>query len=73
VDALIEAQRSTVDSAKRFELQKQMMDIVINDVAYIIFDYPTKQSVLNRKYTGVAINPAWLWVLPMQNVRRVGN
>jgi peptide/nickel transport system substrate-binding protein len=73
VDALIEAQRSTVDSAKRFEIQKQMMDIVINDVAYIIFDYPTKQSVLNRKYSGVAINPAWLWVLPMQNVRRSGN
>jgi peptide/nickel transport system substrate-binding protein len=69
VDALIEAQRSTVDPAKRFDIQKQMMDIVIADVPYVIFDYTTRQSVLNKKYAGVAINPSWLWVLPMINLR----
>lgn len=70
VDSLIEAQRVTVDPARRFEMQKQLMDIIVNDVPYIIFDYPTKQSVLNRRYTGVVISAAWLWMLPMQNVRR---
>jgi peptide/nickel transport system substrate-binding protein len=69
IDELIVAQRSEIDSAKRFELQSQFMDIVVNDVPYIIFDYGTRQSALNKKYTGLAVSPAWLWVLPMQNVR----
>ncbi|GHV79188.1 glutathione ABC transporter substrate-binding protein [Spirochaetia bacterium] len=69
IDDLIEAQRSEVDSAKRFELQSRFMDIVVNDVPYIIFDYGKRHSVLNKKYTGLAVSPAWLWVLPMQNVR----
>jgi peptide/nickel transport system substrate-binding protein len=70
VDSLIEAQRMTGDPARRCEIQKQLLDIIVDDVPYIIFDYPTKQSVLNRRYTGVAISAAWLWMLPMQNVRR---
>ncbi|GHV76730.1 glutathione ABC transporter substrate-binding protein [Spirochaetia bacterium] len=69
IDSLIEAQRSEVDSAKRFELQSQFMNIVVNDVPYIVFDYGRRHSVLNKKYTGLAVSPAWLWVLPMQNVR----
>jgi peptide/nickel transport system substrate-binding protein len=69
IDDLIVAQRSEIDSAKRFELQSQFMDIVVDDVPYIIFDYGTRQSALNKKYTGLAVSPAWLWVLPMQNVR----
>jgi len=69
VDAMIEEQRSTLDSAKRFEIQSKMMDIVVNDVPYIVFDYTSRQSVLNIKYTGLAVSQSWLWVLPMQNVR----
>ena len=69
VDAQIEAQRSITDSAKRFDIQSKMMDTVINDVPYIVFDYTFRQSVLNKKYTGLAVSPAWLWVLPMQDVR----
>jgi peptide/nickel transport system substrate-binding protein len=45
------------------------MDTIVNDVPYIVFDYTTRQSVLNKKYTGLAISPSWLWVLPIQNVR----
>jgi peptide/nickel transport system substrate-binding protein len=69
IDSLIEAQRSETDPAKRFALQSQFMDIVVNDVPYIIFDYGARHSVLNKKYTGLAVSPAWLWVLPMQNLR----
>jgi peptide/nickel transport system substrate-binding protein len=69
VDDLIDAQRSELDNGRRFELQARFMDIVSRDVPYIIFDYGTRQSVLNKKYTGLAVTPAWLWVLPMQNVR----
>jgi peptide/nickel transport system substrate-binding protein len=69
VDRLIEAQRRTVDPAQRFELQRQMMSIVANDVPYIIFDYSSRHSALNDKYTGVAVSPAWLWNLPIYNVR----
>jgi peptide/nickel transport system substrate-binding protein len=69
IDDLIVAQRSELDNARRFELQSQFMDIVVNDVPYVFFDYRTRQSVLNKKYTGLAVTPAWLWVLPMQNVR----
>jgi peptide/nickel transport system substrate-binding protein len=69
IDRLIDAQRSEVDSAKRFALQAQFMDIVVNDVPYMVFDYGKRHSVLNKKYSGLAVSPAWLWVLPMQNVR----
>jgi peptide/nickel transport system substrate-binding protein len=69
IDTLIDAQRSEVDSAKRFDLQSQFMDIVVNDVPYLVFDYGVRHSVLSKKYTGLAVTPAWLWVLPMQNVR----
>jgi peptide/nickel transport system substrate-binding protein len=71
VDALIEAQRITTDSARRFEIQSQLMNTVVNDAAYIVFDYASRQSALNKKYTGVAVSPAWLWLLPFQNVRAV--
>jgi ABC-type transport system substrate-binding protein len=70
VDALIEQQLRVNDAAARFELQKKLMDIVAADVPYIPFDYTTRQSVLNNKYAGLAVSPAWLWVLPVQNVRR---
>jgi peptide/nickel transport system substrate-binding protein len=69
VDDLIVAQRVELDGARRFELQSRFIDIVAGDVPYVIFDYGSRQSVLNRKYTGLAVTPAWLWVLPMQNVR----
>jgi peptide/nickel transport system substrate-binding protein len=69
VDAMIEEQRSTLDSAKRFEIQSKMMDIAVNDVPYIVFDYTSRQSVLNKKYSGLAVGHSWLWVLPIQNVR----
>ena len=69
IDAMIVDQRTTVDSAKRFDIQSKMMDIIVNDVPYIVFDYTSRQSVLNKKYTGLAVSPSWLWVLPVQNVR----
>jgi peptide/nickel transport system substrate-binding protein len=71
VDTMIVQQRTTVDSAKRFDIQSKMMDIVVNDVPYIVFDYTSRQSVLNKKYSGLAVSPSWLWVLPVQNVRTV--
>jgi len=71
IDALIESQRTTLDPAKRFEIQSRMMNTIVNDVPYIVFDYTSRQSVLNKKYTGLAVSPSWLWVLPVQNVRAV--
>lgn len=69
VDSLIEEQRTTLDAEKRFAIQSRMMDIVVSDVPYIVFDYTVRQSALNKKYSGLAVSPAWLWVLPIQNVR----
>jgi peptide/nickel transport system substrate-binding protein len=69
IDALIESQRTTTDPVRRFEIQAQMMNTIVNDVPYIVFDYSFRHSVLSKKYTGLAISPAWLWVLPVQNVR----
>jgi peptide/nickel transport system substrate-binding protein len=73
VESLIEAQRTTIDSSKRFDLQKQAMDIVIDETPYIVFDYSLRQSALNKKYTGLAVSAAWLWVLPIQDVRKAAN
>jgi len=70
VDAMIEAQRTTLDPAKRFEIQSKMMDIIVNDVPYITFDYANRHSALNKKYTGLSVSPSWLWVLPVQNIRK---
>jgi peptide/nickel transport system substrate-binding protein len=69
VDALLDLQRTTLDPAKRFAVQSQLMDIIVNDVPYVVFDYTFRHSVLNKKYTDLAVNPNWLWVLPVQNVR----
>jgi peptide/nickel transport system substrate-binding protein len=71
VDAMIVAQRSILDPSKRFEIQSKMMDIVVSDVPYVVFDYTTRQSVLNKKFTGLSVTAAWGWVLPIQNVRAV--
>jgi peptide/nickel transport system substrate-binding protein len=68
-DNLIEAQRRESDPARRFEIQTRLMDLVTADVPYIVFDYTYRHSALNKKYRGVAVSPAWLWVLPIQNVR----
>ncbi|MDR0495934.1 MAG: ABC transporter substrate-binding protein [Treponema sp.] len=69
VDTQIESQRSTIDPAKRFEIQTRIVDTVVNDVPYIVFDYASRHSVLNKKYADLAVSPSWLWVLPIQNVR----
>ena len=69
IDALIESQRTTIDPARRFEIQSQMMNTIVNDVPYIVFDYSSRHSVLNKKYTGLAVSSPWLWVLPVQDVR----
>jgi len=71
IDQMIAAQRTTIDPAKRFEIQSKMMDTIVNDVPYIVFDYSYRMSVLNKKYTGLAVSASWLWVLPAQNVRSV--
>jgi peptide/nickel transport system substrate-binding protein len=70
VDELVEAQRVITDPARRFDIQRQLMDIAVDEVPYIVFDYTQRPSVLNKKYSGLAVSPAWLWVLPVQNVRR---
>ena len=69
IDTMIENQRTTIDPARRFDIQSRMMDIVVNDVPYIVFDYSYRMSVLNKKYSGLAVSSSWLWVLPVQNVR----
>ncbi|MDR1047978.1 MAG: ABC transporter substrate-binding protein [Treponema sp.] len=69
IDSLIEQQRSSTDPVRRFEIQKQLMDIAVDDVPYVVFDYTIRQSALNKKYTGLAVSPAWLWVLPAQDIR----
>jgi peptide/nickel transport system substrate-binding protein len=70
VDTLIAEQESVSDPAQRFALQKQLMDIVVDDVPYITFYYSNRESALNKKYKGLGISPAWLWNLSFQDVRR---
>ena len=69
IDALIEAQRAAIDPARRFTIQSQMMDTIVNDVPYLVIYYSNRHSVLNKKYTGLGVTSSWLWVLPVQNVR----
>ena len=69
IDEMIIAQRTTIDPARRFGIQTRMMDTIVNDVPYIVFDYSYRLTVLNKKYSGLGVTAAWLWVLPVQNVR----
>jgi len=71
IDQMITAQRTTTDPAERFVIQSEMMNTIVNDVPYIVFDYSYRMSVLNKKYAGLAVSASWLWVLPAQNVRVV--
>jgi peptide/nickel transport system substrate-binding protein len=69
VDSLLDLQRTTLDPARRFEVQSQLIDIVVDHVPYIVAYYSFRHSALNTKYTGLAVNPNWLWLIPVQNVR----
>ncbi|GHV69493.1 diguanylate phosphodiesterase [Spirochaetia bacterium] len=69
VDELIASQLRIVDPTRRFEIQSQLADIIVDEVPYIIFDYSARISALNKKYTGVAATAAWLWSLPIHNVK----
>jgi peptide/nickel transport system substrate-binding protein len=68
-DALIDAQRTTLDPARRFEIQKELMDIVVNDVPYVYLVYPNRLYALNKKYGGLTITADWCWFLPFQSIR----
>ncbi|MDR2785607.1 MAG: ABC transporter substrate-binding protein, partial [Treponema sp.] len=70
VDALIDLQRATLDPVKRFDIQKELMDIAVSDVPYIYLVYPNRPYVLNKKYTNLAITASWGWSLPFQTIRR---
>jgi peptide/nickel transport system substrate-binding protein len=70
VDALIDLQRTTLDPARRFEIQRELMDIVINDVPYIYLTYPNRPYALNKKYDGLTITADWCWSLPFQSIVR---
>jgi peptide/nickel transport system substrate-binding protein len=70
VDALIDLQRATLDPVKRFEIQKELMGIVVSDVPYIYLVYPNRPYVLNKKYTNLTITASWGWSLPFQTIRR---
>jgi ABC-type transport system substrate-binding protein len=72
VDALIDLQRATLDPVRRFEIQKELMDIVVSDVPYIYLIYPNRPYVLNKKYTNLTITASWGWSLPFQTIRRAG-
>jgi peptide/nickel transport system substrate-binding protein len=71
IDDMIETQRTQTDPARRFDIQSRMMDTIVSDVPYIVFDYTFRHSALNTKYTGLGVSSSWLWVLPVQNVRTV--
>jgi peptide/nickel transport system substrate-binding protein len=72
VDALIDLQRAILDPVRRFEIQKELMDIVVSDVPYIYLIYPSRAYVLNKKYTNLTITASWGWSLPFQTIRRAG-
>jgi peptide/nickel transport system substrate-binding protein len=70
VDALIDLQRATLDPARRFEIQKELIDIVVNDAPYVFMVYPNRQYVLNKKYTNLTITASWGWTLPFQTIKK---
>ncbi|MDR1787964.1 MAG: ABC transporter substrate-binding protein [Treponema sp.] len=72
VDALIEDQNAEEDPARRFEIQKQLMDILVDEAPYIPLEYTTNRAVLNTKYQGLDFTGDWQWYLPVQKVTRAG-
>jgi peptide/nickel transport system substrate-binding protein len=71
VDGLIEAQRTTLESEKRFAIQTELVDLIADETPYILLSYELGHASLNKKYTGLAVTPAGiLWVLPIQNIRK---
>jgi peptide/nickel transport system substrate-binding protein len=71
VDALIEAQRTTLESEARFALQTELMGILADEAPYVLLSYQLGHGALNKKYTNLAVTPAGLlWALPIYNVRK---
>jgi ABC-type oligopeptide transport system substrate-binding subunit len=68
-DVLIDAQNAELDPKRRFELQKRLMDILVDDTAYIPQEYTTNHAALNTAYQGLDYTQDWLWYLPVWNVR----
>jgi peptide/nickel transport system substrate-binding protein len=63
VDELIDAQAVGTKPGERNDLVFQALDIITDEVPYIFFEYPIKQTVLNKKFTGFTMNASWLWNL----------
>jgi peptide/nickel transport system substrate-binding protein len=68
VDALIKDQAAETDPERRFEVQKRLMDIVVDDAPYIPLQYMTLQCATNARFAGELFTPDWAWYMPLQNV-----
>jgi len=69
VDELIAAQAVSSKPGERNDLIFQALDIITDDVPYIFLEYPIKQTVLNKKFTGFTMNASWLWNLYFKNIQ----
>lgn len=72
VDRLIEEQAANIDPAGRNDQVFKALDIITNDVPYIFIEYPVRQTVLNKKFTGFTMNASWLWNLNFKDIRSAG-
>lgn len=68
VDKLIEEQGSSINPAERNDKVFKALDIITGDVPYIFIEYPIKQTVLNKKFTGFTMNASWLWNLNFKDI-----
>lgn len=69
VDKLISEQAASSDPTERNDKMFAALDIIVEDVPYIFIEYPTKQCIMSKDYTGFVMNPSWLWSLRFQDIK----
>lgn len=68
VDAFITAQAASTDPTERNDLMFQALDIITEEVPYIIVQYPIRNVAQNNAFTGFAMNGSWIWNLYFKTI-----
>jgi peptide/nickel transport system substrate-binding protein len=74
VDELIKQEIATIDESERNKTIFKALDIIIDEVPYVIVQYPNDQNVLNKRFNGPKLNTTTsMYFIQFKNIRLAGD
>lgn len=71
VDEYLTAQGVSSDPAERTALMFSALDIITDEIPYIFVFYPTRNTAINKSYSGFKMNASWIWNLHFEDIHAV--